>query len=66
MQVLNYIQLVWELIIAENNMDSNTELYHGAVEAIYTVIGKYNSYTVCVHACVCIYMNNYDILRLLI
>ncbi|PNF28260.1 Thiamine transporter 2 [Cryptotermes secundus] len=39
LQVLNYIQLVWELIITENNMDSNTELYHGAVEAIYTVIG---------------------------
>lgn len=51
-QVLNYVQLVWELIIAENKMDSNTELYHGAVEAIYTVIGKFSSYTMCVHACV--------------
>jgi len=40
LQVLNYIQLVWELIITENNISSNTERYHGAVEAVYTVIGN--------------------------
>lgn len=39
LQVLNYVQLVWDLIITENNVNRNTEIYHGAVEAIYTVIG---------------------------
>ena len=46
MQVLNYIQLAWGLIITENNLNKNTEIYHGAVEAIYTVIGKF-------YVCVC-------------
>jgi len=45
-QVLNYIQLAWGLIITENNLNKNTEIYHGAVEAIYTVIGKF-------YVCVC-------------
>jgi hypothetical protein len=34
----------------------NNEIYHGAVEAIYTVIGKLCACVcvcVCVHACVC-------------
>jgi len=45
-QVLNYIQLAWGLIITENNLNKNTEIYHGAVEAVYTVIGKF---------CVCVF-----------
>ncbi|GFG28335.1 hypothetical protein Cfor_09087 [Coptotermes formosanus] len=36
LQVLNYVQLIWNSIINENG---NTEIYHGAVEATYTVIG---------------------------
>jgi hypothetical protein len=47
-QVLNYVQLVWDLIITENNVNRNTEIYHGAVEAIYTVIGKFVCMCVCV------------------
>jgi hypothetical protein len=43
MQCLNYIQLVWQKIIVENNQDSNAELYNGAVEALYTLIGRYVS-----------------------
>jgi hypothetical protein len=43
MQCLNYIQLVWQKIIVENNQDSNTELYNGAVEALYTLMGRYVS-----------------------
>ena len=50
MQILNYVQLVWDLIITENNLNKNTEIYHGAVEAIYTVIGKF---------CVCVLCPSY-------
>lgn len=42
-QCLNYIQLVWQEIIDENKQDSNTELYNGAVESLYTLIGRYLS-----------------------
>jgi hypothetical protein len=54
-QVLNYVQLVWGLVITENNLN-NTEIYHGVVEAIYTIIGKF-------YVCVCVlcpsYINNF-------
>jgi hypothetical protein len=43
LQCLNYVQLVWQEIIVENHQDSNTELYNGAVEALYTLIGRYVS-----------------------
>ncbi|XP_023712947.1 folate transporter 1 [Cryptotermes secundus] len=43
LQCLNYIQLVWQKIIVENNQDINTELYNGAVEALYTLIGAATS-----------------------
>jgi hypothetical protein len=43
LQCLNYIQLVWQKIIVESHQDSNTELYNGAVEALYTLIGRYVS-----------------------
>jgi len=65
-QVLNYVQLAWGLIITENNL-KDTEIYHGAVEAIYTIIGKF-----CVCVCVCvecfffwspIYINNFHRLK---
>jgi len=39
LQVLNYVQLAWGLIITENNLNKDSEIYHGAVEAIYTIIG---------------------------
>jgi hypothetical protein len=42
-QCLNYIQLLWQEIIDENKQDSNTELYNGAVESLYTLIGRYVS-----------------------
>jgi hypothetical protein len=42
-QCLNYVQLVWQKIIVESDQDSNTELYNGAVEALYTLIGRYVS-----------------------
>jgi hypothetical protein len=52
-QVLNYVQLAWDLIITENYLNKNTEIYHGAVEAIYTIIGKFYE---CVCVCVCVYV----------
>lgn len=43
LQCLNYIQLVWQEIIDENKQDSNTELYNGAVESLYALIGAATS-----------------------
>ncbi|XP_021934275.1 thiamine transporter 2-like isoform X2 [Zootermopsis nevadensis] len=43
LQSLSYIQLVWQEIIVENHQDSNTDLYNGAVEALYTLVGAATS-----------------------
>ncbi|KAJ9581497.1 hypothetical protein L9F63_023323, partial [Diploptera punctata] len=39
LQCLNYIQLIWQSIMVSNNQNINRELYNGAVEALYTLIG---------------------------
>ncbi|PSN41002.1 Thiamine transporter 2 [Blattella germanica] len=39
LQCLNYIQLIWQSIVENNNQNVNTDLYNGAVEALYTLIG---------------------------
>jgi hypothetical protein len=43
---------MWQKIIVENNQDSNTELYNGAVEALYTLIGRYVSCSKFIGVCI--------------
>ncbi|XP_069676610.1 thiamine transporter 1-like [Periplaneta americana] len=43
LQVLNYVQMLWQMIIDNNHLDSKTDIYNGAVEALYTVIGAVTS-----------------------
>lgn len=42
-QVINYVQIVWETAYGKNA----DKVYNGAVEAIYTIIGKYFIYFNC-------------------
>ena len=35
------MQLIWQLIAESGKQDVNRDLYNGAVEALYTLIGKY-------------------------
>ncbi|KAJ4428999.1 hypothetical protein ANN_25995 [Periplaneta americana] len=39
LQCLNYIQLIWQNIVESNHQNTNTDLYNGVVEALYTLIG---------------------------
>ncbi|XP_049803676.1 thiamine transporter 1-like [Schistocerca nitens] len=43
LQVLTYIQLLWDSILNENKKEEQQLLYNAAVEAIYTIIGAISS-----------------------
>lgn len=43
LQVLTYVQLLWDSILNENKNEEQQLLYNAAVEAIYTIIGAVSS-----------------------